>query len=358
MIPLTKKEIDAALPKLNKAVEIYLQLQNDLRRLDVSTNRQFQKTFSGYYRVRRDPEWQKYFFGLLQKHKHSKVDFESVLVELHKATGKMEASFVSKLVGSIRPELPIIDSIVLGHLALELPSDGTENRAAAISSIHKNLINEFSDFLKTDDGKYLTARFKRAYPAANLTDEKMLDFVLWVTPKIYSVQVLKEKVGNAVAVFMKNDRKLLKYGAHEQAISHRIAVYLEKLFGKREKLNVDCEYNKHLDGEKRIDLELAQFSPGDFENCGCRGCKKLLKNEQLQEKLFRPDVVVHSRGNDERNLIAIEMKTDLFCPFDAAKLKALTKLRVNGGLYEYQLGVFLHFLKGKPNFLFFPEDGQ
>src|ERR1035441_1876819 len=105
MIPLTKKEIDAALPKLSNAVEIYLQLQNDLQRLDVSTSRPFQKKFNGCYRVRRDPEWQRHFFGLFEKYKHTKIDFETVLVELHKATGMIEASFISKLVGSIRPEI-------------------------------------------------------------------------------------------------------------------------------------------------------------------------------------------------------------------------------------------------------------
>jgi hypothetical protein len=356
MIPLTKDKINAALPKLSKAVEVYLQLQNDLQQCDVSTNRQFQKTFNGYYRVRRDAEWQKHFFGLLEKHKHTKVDFETVLVELHEATGIMEASFSSKLVGSIRPELPIIDSNVLGHLTLQLPPTGTENRTAAINQIHQTLIKEFTDFLKTDDGKYLTNRFKEVYPAGNITDVKMLDFVLWVTRKIYSVQELQEKVDNAVRDFMKYDSDLLKSEAHEQAISHRIAVYLEKSFGESEKLNVDCEYNKHLKSPKRINLDLDDLmkQKEQAKRCWCSMCQVIchgLNLEKFDDKLFRPDIVVHSRGNDNRNLIAIEIKADEMCPFDVAKLRALTVLKKNGGLYEYQLGVFLNFPNGIPNFL-------
>lgn len=181
MIPLTKDKIDAALPKLAKAVEIYERLQSDLHRMDVSANRQFQKTFNGYYRVRRNAEWQKKFYELLEKYKGSGVDFERVLVELHNATGRMEASFSSKLVGSIDPNQPIIDSVVLKHLDERIPPKGTEEREQVIKNIHQRLVLKFAEFLKTDAGKYLVQQFKMTYKTANLTEVKMLDFVLWVT---------------------------------------------------------------------------------------------------------------------------------------------------------------------------------
>jgi hypothetical protein len=181
MIPLTKQKIDAALPKLDKAVEIYERLQNDLHLLNVSTDRQFQKTFNGYYRVRRNAKWQKKFYGLLEKYKTNKVNFERVLSELHDATGRMESSYSSKLVGSIHPNMPIIDSVVLGHLGLRLPQKGTENRTVKINAIYQTLIRQFADFLKTDDGKYLVRRFKEVHKTAKITKVKMLDFVLWVT---------------------------------------------------------------------------------------------------------------------------------------------------------------------------------
>jgi hypothetical protein len=181
MIPLTRDKIDAALPKLGRAVEIYERLQGDLNRLDVSSDRQFQKTFNGYYRVRRNAKWQKEFYELLEKHKNTGIDFKNVLVELHNATGRMEASFSSKLVGTIHPDLPIIDSVVLKHLGLRLPPEGTGNRQTIINGIYQKLISDFADFLKTELGAYLTRRFKETYPTANLTKVKMLDFVLWAT---------------------------------------------------------------------------------------------------------------------------------------------------------------------------------
>lgn len=66
---------------------------------------------------------------------------------------------------------------------------------------------------------------------------------------------------------------------HEQALSHRLAFHLESsdsFIG----YHVDCEYNRHGDDPKTDD----------------RGLN------------FRPDIVIHVRGNDENNLIMIETK--------------------------------------------------
>ena len=57
-------------------------------------------------------------------------------------------------------------------------------------------------------------------------------------------QELKSRVTDAVCLFLTEDRKLLEYEAHEQAISHRIAVYLEPSF---KGYHIDCEYNRHFD---------------------------------------------------------------------------------------------------------------
>src|SRR5439155_1069029 len=50
--------------------------------------------------------------GLLERRKRQPASFGSVLRELHEATGRFEASFASKLVATIRPDTPVIDSVV------------------------------------------------------------------------------------------------------------------------------------------------------------------------------------------------------------------------------------------------------
>lgn len=151
------------------------------------------------------------------------------------------------------------------------------------------------------------------------------------------IEELKNKVQSAVHLFLANDVELLTLadGVHEQAISHRIAVYLETLF---EGFHVDCEYNKHLESTKRINVDL------NSENT-CKSCK---------EKLFRPDILIHKRGKNDKNIIAIEIKKNKNCPFDEEKLKALTNKDDD---YKYKLGVFIYFHNNEPKYKFF-IDGQ
>jgi hypothetical protein len=158
----------------------------------------------------------------------------------------------------------------------------------------------------------------------------------------FTVSELQKKVDQAVKVFKKHDKEdLIDKPAHEQAISHRIAYYLENQFPKRECLNIDCEYDRHFEDHKEFNFEK------EYEECDCGGCKNSPDNKSDPEKRFRPDVLVHSRRNDDCNLIAIEIKQLRFCLFDEAKLKALTKPKTPeaGGKYGYTLGVFLYFPK-------------
>lgn len=157
----------------------------------------------------------------------------------------------------------------------------------------------------------------------------------------FSVRELQQKVEQAVSDFVRENPSLLELEAHEQAISHRVAYYLESQFRKGTNLNVDCEYDQHLDVCKTFNFEK------EYKKCDCVGCKKARKKKSNPKKLCRPDILVHSRGNDDRNLIVIEIKQDERCLFDEAKLKALTKPKTEEakGEFGYQLGVFLYFPK-------------
>lgn len=163
---------------------------------------------------------------------------------------------------------------------------------------------------------------------------------------------MQEKVIQAVKLFVKNDLELLKNVVHEQAISHRIGVYLESLF-ESGKQNVDCEYNKHLDEPKKIDLY--DLDPELCKGCKCDSCKFVIKGNfsEIPERGFRPDILVHKRGTDGFNLIAIEVKKDKECPFDEAKLRALTKPFDDYGEYGYELGVFIWFPENIPSYKWF-----
>jgi hypothetical protein len=158
----------------------YCQLQAALAATDVAHDRAFQTGFNGFYRVRRNANWQSAFYTLFQQEKSEQQSFACVLRALHTATGRVEASFATKLVASIDPDQPVLDSFVLKNLGLRLSRAGSiDARMVRIVELHESVRQIYIDYLDTDMGRYLTARFEQTYPDRHLTRVKMLDLILW-----------------------------------------------------------------------------------------------------------------------------------------------------------------------------------
>jgi hypothetical protein len=179
MIKLSQKEIEKALLKIEVGLDKYLWLQNKVWETDVSKDREFQKKFNGFYRVRRNIDWQKDFFNIFEDSKYKKDDFEKIITKLQNKTNKIEASFTSKLIATLNPKMPVIDKMVFSNLGLKLPSTKVKNRISIISKQYEFLTSELNKILLSDDGKFLTKQFTQKYPKAKIEKMKMLDFVLW-----------------------------------------------------------------------------------------------------------------------------------------------------------------------------------
>lgn len=180
VIQLNEEAIELALPLISEGLEKYCWLQAALATTDVAHDRGFQTKFNGFYRVRRNAAWQSAFYTVLQQEKSKRPSFADVLPALHSATGRVEASFASKVAASIDPQKPVIDAFVLKNLGLRLPRTGpVEGRLAQIVELRDRIGRIFSDYLETDMGRYLTTRFEESYPDRRLTRVKKLDLILW-----------------------------------------------------------------------------------------------------------------------------------------------------------------------------------
>ena len=218
MINLKKEQIKKALPKIQKGIEQYLWLQKEVVKRNTSKDREFQRKFNDFYKVIKRPvEWYVFFYELLETNKNKKVTFGSMFKKLYKKTGKAEASFASKLVATIDPNMPIIDKVVFGHLGLRLPPAGTENRGLEIEKQYQTQHKEFVRFLATENGKYLVKQFTKRYPKAKITKIKMLDFVLWQTRDKYKKKAQK-------ILFMTTDQKLSKIEGELDWIEREIKI--------------------------------------------------------------------------------------------------------------------------------------
>lgn len=176
---LPSAHIRAALPRVSIGLAKYEWLMEEFSDRNVSRDREYQKRFGGFYRVRRSSDWRSAFFQILEGAKSSPISFGEALRALQTATGRVEASFASKLVATLDPAQPVIDSVVFKNLGLRLPPVAASERLAEIEALHRQLRAIYSEYLASESGRNLVSRFQQAYPRARVTEIKMLDLVLW-----------------------------------------------------------------------------------------------------------------------------------------------------------------------------------
>jgi len=176
---LTNGVIDGAMEALQGGLEQYQAIQARLSDVDVQSDLEFQRRFNRFYRVRRNAKWRGQFYSLFAEALEHGYDFRTVCNELHERTDRWEASFTSKLIATVDPTQPVIDSVVLKNLDLRLPSHGTEHRLDRLCDVHRDLKGQLEAILKTEPGKYIVEQFRTLYPKAKITPIKMVDLVLW-----------------------------------------------------------------------------------------------------------------------------------------------------------------------------------
>lgn len=181
MITLTETQIEEALPRIDKGLRSYCWLQNNFINCNVSIDREFQSRYNAFYRVRRNAQWRKKYFSLMESTKTTHgVNFEYALHWLFKSTGNFEASFASKLVATLNPDVPVIDRFVLANMDLRLPYPHEDNRERKIIAVYNELVTRFSELMNTPSIKVLYSRFDQYYPHnINISNLKKVDLVLW-----------------------------------------------------------------------------------------------------------------------------------------------------------------------------------
>lgn len=179
MVRLTREKVLQALPKIEPGLKKYCWIQKNVGSRDVSVDQEFQKRFSGFYRVRRGAAWREKYYQLMQASKAQGIAFEEALRVLKEGTGWLEASFASKLVATLDPTKPVIDKFVLKNLNLRLPYHGAADRERKIVGVYNQLCGKYEALMGSSIGSLILEEFQRLYPSANITDLKKFDLVLW-----------------------------------------------------------------------------------------------------------------------------------------------------------------------------------
>ncbi len=131
---------------------------------------------------------------------------------------------------------------------------------------------------------------------------------------------IQGKVEKIVSSFLAKEAILLIQDNAERAITHRLAVMLEKSFAE---WDVDCEYNRSQHEVKRLMYAISS-------------------EHSVEERDVIPDIIIHKR-NTRRNLLVIEVKKSTN---PETNDRDLAKLRAFKEEHGYRNALFVRFLTG------------
>ena len=175
----SKKVIEARIAE-SMGFDKYKQIMETVRKTNVSTDLDFQRIFNAFYRVRRNAEWRKTYYDLFETSKNSTPSFESIIRTMYEATGNIEASFSSKMLATINPEMPIWDRYVVQNLCLEMRGKTKEDQLKCAVDLYDQIVSWYESFLKTENGRECLTEFNRILPGyVWMSDVKKIDFYLW-----------------------------------------------------------------------------------------------------------------------------------------------------------------------------------
>lgn len=184
---------------LNRHVEKVL---GNLKQDDVSTynwlitNRnltatdQYQKKYKLFWRLNAARLSEKFcgtYFGELDIALQKPPQLADLVLKLHKTPthkngrNSLQFSFVTKLLHTANPKLPIYDSLVAAFYFFEEPNSvlDLQKRVNRYVSFHKFLTEEYSRILKQGLLQKPIFEFRKKFNAQHFTDEKVIDSLIW-----------------------------------------------------------------------------------------------------------------------------------------------------------------------------------
>lgn len=158
----------------------YLFIMEQVNKTDISTDVNFQRTFNGFYIVRRNEDWRKIYYEYFESIKNGRPTFTSILTYLFEHTGNIEPSFSSKMLATIFPDKPIWDRYVVQNLSMELVGKTKQERLENAIILYEDMEKWYADFLKTDKAKECIEVFDRVMPDyKQISSIKKIDSILW-----------------------------------------------------------------------------------------------------------------------------------------------------------------------------------
>jgi len=164
-------------PRFIKMVARYQFLMDNLYSVDVSNHADFQRTYNCFFQLRRNERYRTQHFNFLEDHKANKqMAFQQILRFLSSVSDTVEASFASKMLSIINPDMPVLDSKVLNKLKIKKPPGSSQQ---GVVGIYSEICDWYDGFKKTQAYTEWIDLFNEHFPNSGISPAKKIDFILW-----------------------------------------------------------------------------------------------------------------------------------------------------------------------------------
>ena len=167
------------LDRVQVGIDKYHRIMKRVHEVDVSTDMEFQRFFNGFYRMRqRSADFYKCYYCFLEANKcNPSLTYEEVITHLYQETGSIHASFSSKLLATVNPNMPIWDKFVLQNLGLRTPYYYEKDRLQKTIQLYQQICTWY----QTEEATQKLQLFNELFPNVDISDVKKIDFILWAT---------------------------------------------------------------------------------------------------------------------------------------------------------------------------------
>lgn len=171
--------MEIILDRVQVGIDKYNRIMKRVHEVDVSTDTEFQRFFNGFYRMRqRSTSFYKCYYTYLENNKtNHNLTYADVISHLYQQTGSIHASFSSKLLATVNPNMPIWDKFVLQNLSLRTPYYYEKDRLQKTVQLYQQICRWY----QTEEAAQKLQLFNELFPNTPISDTKKIDFILWAT---------------------------------------------------------------------------------------------------------------------------------------------------------------------------------
>ena len=155
----------------------YRYIMDAVHKTDVSTDSRFQHEYKSFYGMHQytDADFCKVYFEYMEANKTGGINFENVIIHLYHGTSGVQPSFSSKLLHTVNPDMPILDSRVKYHLKLKT----IPYYFPRVLRYYEEFVEIFSEYLTTQNAADVIGVFDDIFGDTELTAVKKIDNAIW-----------------------------------------------------------------------------------------------------------------------------------------------------------------------------------